>query len=167
MSPCNKQFHQFLPSNFSRVIYRVFLSPYDSITQVESSAFTFLCHLPSTIASFGLDLSDTLKSEIPILTFNNFAVVPAGSLMCAVTSSKVYYHVYFSVYPPFPAFGYCLTFSSSLFSPSSFSFFSFFGLFLASYCFLCKFCNSSIFFASSSSISSMVAPYDSVITYFD
>jgi len=123
--------------------------------------------LPSTIASFGLDFSATLKSEIPILTFNNFAVVPAGSLMCAVTSSKVYYHEYFSVYPPFPVFGYCLTFSSSLFSPSYFSFFSFFGLFLASYCFLCKFCNSSIFFASSSSISSMVAPYDSVITYFD
>jgi hypothetical protein len=73
--------------------------------------------------------------------------------------------MYFSVCPPFPAFGVYLTFSSLSLPLSSPSFFSFFGLFLASYCFLNSSCNSN-FLASSSSISSIVAPEDSVMTCF-
>jgi hypothetical protein len=71
-----------------------------------------------------------------------------------------------SVCPPFPAFGFYKPLSSSLsLALSSPSFFSFFGLFLAAYCLLNNSCNSN-FLASSSSISSIVAPDDSVITCF-
>jgi hypothetical protein len=64
MSPSKRQFHQFLPSNFSRVINNVLLSPSFSTLQKLSPGFIFLFHFPSTIGSFGLDLKVTLNEDI-------------------------------------------------------------------------------------------------------
>lgn len=129
--------------------------------QRDSSSLIFLYHFPATIGSPLYPFIETLKSLIPIFTSSILAVVPTGRGIIAVTSPSVWCQTYFSVSPPFPAFGFCLTFSSSLSSsPGTFFFalspsFSFFAL--ASYYFL-KISYSSSFLASSSSISSTVAP---------
>ena len=89
ISPSIRQFHQFYFSYFSIVICNIELLPSRSMFQKLSSAWIFLHHFPSMIGSLGVDFKHTLSLLMVILTSSIFAVVFAGNVMKALTSSKV------------------------------------------------------------------------------
>lgn len=171
ISPSIRQFHQFYFSYFSMVICKVDLDPSRSMFQKLSSAWIFLHHFPSINGSLGFDLRQILNLVMVILTSSILAVVFSGSLTYDWTSSKVWCQVYFSVNPPLPALGAYFNSSSASFLACSGSYFSpssslsvlttvvpaSFAALASAYLFF-NFSSSSICFASSSSISSTVAP---------